>query len=107
MGAAGKKITLALALLPFPGAWGALPAFPLSTKEVKIRMGYYTEGGKYLGGVPKYDEDYGIYQCSDLNYELGTYNTASGGNATVCMSWAAADPSQNNTSGEGGQAVER
>ena len=99
MGAAGD-ILLALALLPFRGAWGELPDFPLSTKEVKIRMGYYTEGGKYLGGVPKFANEDGLYQCSHFNYELGTYNTASGKNATVCMSWATAFRDQNSTEGQ-------
>lgn len=99
MGTANARLTLGLSLLlSVRGVRGDSPDYPLSTKEVKIRTGYYTEGGKYLGGVPKYSKEGDVYTCTDLNYEFGTYNTASGGNATVCMSWTAKQNPSNGTS---------
>eukprot|EP00904_Undaria_pinnatifida_P003186 jgi/Undpi1/12869/HiC_scaffold_7.g02536.m1 len=98
MGTGNIRLALGFLFLPAWGVWGALPDYPLSTKEVKILTGYYTEGGKYLGGVPKYSKDEDIYTCTDLNYEFGTYIVASGGNATVCMSWTAKQNPNNGTS---------
>ena len=44
-----RGIVLKVAFLPLVEIWGSLPDFPLSRFELKVRSGYYTEGGKYIG----------------------------------------------------------
>lgn len=91
-------IVLAVALLPIKGIWSALPDFPLSKREIDIWAGYYTEGGKYLGGIPRYDNEDEFYECTEFNSNNGVAitstidgsasSTSDGaeGNATVCTS---------------------
>lgn len=58
------------------GARGALPDFPLTYDELKVKTGYYTEDGKYLSGVPQWfcTLEREIYEC--LEYSDGTNTTA-------------------------------
>lgn len=81
-----------LALVLVPGIWGSLPDYPLSKRELKVRSEYYTAGGKYLGGSPKYDEELELYDCTDFNIVEDNSTTTTScyngeGNATVCMVW--------------------
>lgn len=77
---------LTLALLPMKGIRSDFPDYPFHNGELKTRAEYYTEGGRYLGGVPLYDNTYHTHDCAELNYE--SVSDAEWGNATVCMTWA-------------------
>lgn len=74
------NVAVFLALLPITIVLSILPDFPLSNKQLKSRAGYYTDGGKYLGGIPWLETEIELYECTD-------------GNATVCMSWTATESS--------------
>lgn len=65
---------LLLHLLAIDGVEGAVPEYALTDKELKIEAGYYTESGKYRGGIPKFNEIPEVSVCSENN-------------ATICMEW--------------------
>lgn len=65
-------------------AMAALPEFPMTFHEMEVKAGYYTENGKYLGGIPKADSiSHEFYRCQNFNLP----NKAS--NVTACMEWKA------------------
>lgn len=81
-------------------ARGEFPDYPMTATEMKVIAGYYTEGGKYLGGIPKFDGlSKEIYECLDDDYFITTANDTSATNATssaantsyatACMQWRA------------------
>lgn len=87
-----RKYFLATALLvgmQFIGISSAsrLPEFPLSDSELKVHAGYYTDGGKYLGGIPGYKNMYEMFDCTEYLYDF-SYGNA-GGIAKVCKTWIA------------------
>lgn len=101
-------LVLTVVLLPITGIWSTLPDYPLSSRELSTRAGYYTDGGKYLGGIPKYDKKLEVYECTEFNSDNsssssnatdsaapdnsvvnGTTTDGAEGNATVCTSWTA------------------
>ena len=79
------SIVVTLALLPTKGIRSAFPDYPFDNGELKTRAGYYTEGGRYRGGIPQFDNIYELFACTELNYE--DLSDAAWGNATVCMTW--------------------
>lgn len=93
--------TLLLGLTIFTGVTrGEFPDYPMTFTEMKIKAGYYTESGKYLGGIPKYEDlSKEIYECINDDYFYSTANATTAGNdtssaanngqATACMEWRA------------------
>ncbi|CAN0472675.1 unnamed protein product, partial [Ectocarpus sp. 8 AP-2014] len=64
-----------------------LPDFPMTLADMEVLAGYYSAGGKYLGGIPKaHTLSREIYECTDFQYSEPN-NTAS--NATYCTGWSA------------------
>ncbi|CAM9267198.1 unnamed protein product, partial [Laminaria digitata] len=83
-----RKVLLAFALLPaIVRVQGSLPDYPLSGRELKARSSYYTDGGKYLGGIPKYDDELEMYGCTGYNTNSTCYTIDT--NATACTAWTA------------------
>ena len=81
---------MVVALLPVSGTWSVtLPDLPLSDSELKVHAGYYTDGGKYLGGIPGYNNMYEMFDCIDYLYDF-SYGNA-GGIAQVCKAWIASE----------------
>lgn len=90
-----KAILIAIALLPITGTLGDLPDYPMSRKQMEVRAGYYTEDGKYRGGLPHHIENKKSYECTAFNSDnvgSGTSVNTTEGNATVCMTWTANMP---------------
>lgn len=77
------SLLLTLFLLPTKGIRSAFPDYPLDNDELTTRAEYYTEGGRYRGGVPQIDDTYELHACAELNYERAS--DAALGTATVCM----------------------
>lgn len=77
-------LTLAL-LLCAKGARSELPDYPLDDRGLKTHADYFTEDGKYLGGIPKHSDAQSINTCTELNFDH-SYN-ATVGNDTACISW--------------------
>lgn len=73
------------------------PEFPLTKRELEVRTGYYTESGKYLGGVPEWDNEHEYYECQGYNIDDGNGTSSAANadplNATVCMEWVANEAS--------------
>lgn len=99
MGAKKAGLVVVGALLPITGTLSVLPDFPLSSREIEIRARYYTENGKYRGGIPRFENALQLYECTEV-YSDSTIATTDGnatttttdggeGNATVCMAWTA------------------
>lgn len=65
----------------------SLPDLPLSDRDLNVRAGYYTDTGKYLGGIPGYNNMYEFFDCTEYMYDFSYGNT--GGIATVCKTWVA------------------
>lgn len=64
-------------------ARGQLPDYPMTIREMETEAGYFTEGGKYLGGIPSPDSvRHRIYECE--NYYHAGNDTSNG---TVCVEW--------------------
>lgn len=82
-----ESTLLALAFLPTMGVRAWLPDYPLSGREVQAKGGYYTDSGKYLGGIPKYDDELEQYGCTAYNRNSTCY--VAGSNATACLTWTA------------------
>ena len=63
-----------------------LPDYPLTFGEMKVLAGYYTAGGKYLGGRPKAakQERQGAYECLAFNGGVPG-NESARASPTVCM----------------------
>lgn len=76
---------LALALLCSKGARSELPDYPLDDRGLETRADYFTEEGKYLGGIPEHSEAQSLYNCTQLNFDQ-SYNVTVG-NDTACISW--------------------
>lgn len=113
MGAGSTAVFAVFALLPITRASSALPEYPIDGTEMKVRAEYYTEGGKYLGGMPEYVNKFQFFECTrfaseSTNSSTATSNTTTDGsttttddittttttttdgaqgNATVCTSW--------------------
>ncbi len=93
--------TLLLVLTSFIGVTrGEFPDYPMTFTEMKVKAGYYTESGKYLGGIPKYEDlSREIYECINDDYFYPSANTTTAvndttsatndGYATACMEWRA------------------
>lgn len=77
--------TALLLLLPsLIAARSKVPDFPMTFGEMQVQAGYYTDDGKYLGGLPK------AQGPSLETYECQTYRNARGSaNSTICMEWKA------------------
>ncbi|CAB1097860.1 unnamed protein product [Ectocarpus sp. CCAP 1310/34] len=76
--------------------WGEYPDYPMTFADMKVLAGYYTEDGKYLGGIPKADPvSKEIYECAADTYFYPSGNdtvtdSADGtGEATACLEWRA------------------
>lgn len=86
-----KALPLTLALLPARGIRSAFPDLPYDNDELEVRADYYTKGGKYRGGFPKFENGYEFHACTDLmNYGPDSSESDSNdywGDATVCMAW--------------------
>ena len=82
-------------------ARGEFPDYSITFHDMKVKAGYYSEGGKYLGGIPELDPlRKGTYECGD-EYHLAAQNdtatssTAASANtdgdgdtnATACSKW--------------------
>ena len=78
-------LLLTLSLLLTKGTRSSLPEYPFDSGELKTRAEYYTEGGRYRGGVPQFDDNYEVKACTDLSYEK--LSESVWGNATMCMAW--------------------
>lgn len=80
-----RTCTALLLLLPsLIAVRGEVPDFPMTFAEMQVQAGYYTEDGKYLGGLPKADDlSREIYDCQ--HYQNASAST----NSTVCMEWRA------------------
>lgn len=65
-----------------------LPDYPLTFGEMKVLAGYYTAGGKYLGGRPKAakQERQGAYECLAFNAGVPG-NESARASPTVCMEY--------------------
>lgn len=75
--------TLAFLLTCSVFSWGQLPDYPITYGEMKIKAGYYTERGRYLGGIPKANKVRSkFFDCEDF---YSAANASS--NATACMKW--------------------
>ncbi|CAM9858132.1 unnamed protein product [Ectocarpus fasciculatus] len=75
-------------------AWGEYPDYPMTFADMKVLAGYYTEDGKYLGGIPKADPvSKEIYECASGTYvypnDTVSNSTDGTGEATACMEWSA------------------
>lgn len=81
-------------------AQGEFPDYPMTVTEMEVMAGYYTEGGTYLGGIPKLDDlSKEIYECLDDDYFFAAVNETTVTNATssatgttyatACMHWRA------------------
>lgn len=75
-------------------ARGSLPDFPMTFNEMKIKAGYYTENGKYRGGLPKADAlELEIYECLEYTDGIATIGNATAidvSNDTItCIEWRA------------------
>lgn len=86
------RILLTVALLPVTEIGGVFPEFPFGEHELKHRTGYYEAGGKYLGGIPKYDTKFERFECTEFNYE-NSHDAPLGNDATVCLGWTASEVS--------------
>ncbi|CAM9772153.1 unnamed protein product [Scytosiphon promiscuus] len=93
-----RRVVLLALSVPVGVARGELPDYPMTMTEMKIATGYYTESGKYLGGIPKAEDvSREIYQCVDDDFFYTTVNdtdnnataTTTAEYATVCMEWRA------------------
>ena len=100
-----------LVLLPATVAVFAVadsPDFSMSKHEMVVAAGYYTEGGKYIGGLPRFGSEIESYEClSFISASNGTTTTSSSvsngsididididiDNAAVCMQWSATERS--------------
>lgn len=97
-----RNILLAFALMSIEVTVSYLTDFPLGSRELEVRAGYYTASGKYLGGIPKIESDTQLLECtgfktdSDSSATIPTTRTdgnatattdGTEGNATMCMSW--------------------
>ncbi len=56
--------------------------FPLTDKEHKIAAGFYSESGRYRGGVPKRSSEVEKYICNE--YALDSTNST----AIACVDWS-------------------
>ncbi|CAN0526513.1 unnamed protein product, partial [Ectocarpus sp. 8 AP-2014] len=73
---------------------GEFPDYPMTFADMKVLAGYYTEDGKYLGGIPKADGvSREIYECATDGFFYPTDTIANStegtGEATACMEWRA------------------
>lgn len=67
---------------------GSFPDFPLTKGELKVKAGYFTESGKYLGGIPKFDNEIEYYDC--LEYAVtNTSSAATNTSSAPCVNWIA------------------
>ena len=85
------NILLGIALLPFRQIWGAPSDPPYADGELQVRAAYYTENGKYRGGIPKTDSEYELFGCTELIYYNNNATSADSStvrNATACVRWA-------------------
>lgn len=76
-----------IALLPENSGSSALPDYPLDDKGLETRADYYTQSGKYLGGLPSHSDGAAVYNCTELNFDQSFNSTVS--NDTACISWTA------------------
>lgn len=56
--------------------------FPMTDKEHKIAAGFYSESGRYKGGIPKRSGELETYVCSEYAYD-STNSTA-----IACVEWS-------------------
>lgn len=80
------NILLTLFLVPVTEIGGVFPGFPLGEHELKARAGYYSNSGKYLGGIPKHRTQFNSFACTEFNYE-NSHDAPLGNEKTVCLSW--------------------
>jgi len=71
-----------ICLLLITATTGQQIDFPLSDKEHKIAAGYYTESGRYKGGIPKRSGELETYVCNEYAYD-STNSTA-----IACVDWS-------------------
>ena len=81
----GIWLATLLAVLPQRCASSAIPDYPLDARGFETRADYYTERGKYLGGIPAHSDASALYNCTELNFDHA-YN-ATVGHDTACISW--------------------
>lgn len=86
------RILLTATLLPVTEIGGVFPEFPFGEHELKRRTGYYEAGGKYLGGIPKYDTEFELFECTEFNYD-NSHDAPLGNEATVCLGWTESEVS--------------
>lgn len=81
-----ESILLSLAIMPVLKIGSVFPDFPFDEDELKIRTGYYSNSGKYLGGIPKHSTEFKRFECTEFNYE-NSHDAPLGIETTVCLGW--------------------